>query len=258
MKILLVSDLHYALKQYDWTVASAEKFDVVVIAGDHVDIAGQLAGNVQIVVLLKYFSRIAARSRVIVSSGNHDLDARDASGEKVASWMKRAMQLGIPTDGDSIEIGDTLISICPWWDGPEGKRRVQGQFERDASRRKRRWLWVYHAPPAGSPTSWNGRQSYGDSELSDWIGAYCPDVVLAGHIHEAPFKTGGSWVDQIGNTWIFNSGRQIGPIPAHVVLDIERNEASWISLAGEEHVRLDRPLKRLEGLSNLFPGPSPA
>ena len=33
MKFLLVSDLHYALKQYDWTAAAAPDFDVVVIAG---------------------------------------------------------------------------------------------------------------------------------------------------------------------------------------------------------------------------------
>lgn len=261
MKILLVSDLHYALKQYDWTLAAADKFDVVVIAGDHIDIAGHLDGAVQVVVLLKYFSLIAARTRVIVSSGNHDLDTRDDAGEKVAAWMRKATRLGIPTDGDSVEVGDTLITICPWWDGPEGKQRVQAQLERDAARLKKRWVWVYHAPPEHSPTSWNGRRSFGDAELTAWIGAYAPDVVLAGHIHEAPFKTGGSWVDRIGDTWVFNAGRQIGPIPAHVVIDTARDEASWFSLAGEEHVRLNGPLQRLEGLSppaHPAPGPSPA
>jgi Icc-related predicted phosphoesterase len=257
LKILLVSDLHYALKQYDWMVASAERFNVVVIAGDHVDIAGQLEGNVQAVVLLKYFSLIAARTLVVVSSGNHDLDARDECGEKVASWMRKAKRLGIPADGDSIEIGDALISICPWWDGPAGRRRVHEQLARDAARRAGRWLAVYHAPPEHSPTSWNGRRSFGDPELSAWIDVFHPDVVLAGHIHEAPFKSGGSWVDRIGDTWVFNAGRQIGPIPAHIVIDTARNEASWYSLAGEEHVRLNGPVQRLDSLIHPAPGPSP-
>lgn len=100
MKFLLVSDLHYALKQYDWTASVAHNFDAVVIAGDHLDIAGQLDGRVQIIVILKYLRRLAARSRVIISSGNHDLDVRDEYGEKIASWMKSARALGIPADGE--------------------------------------------------------------------------------------------------------------------------------------------------------------
>ena len=38
MKCLVVSDLHYALKQFGWAIAVAADFDVVV-AGDHLDIS---------------------------------------------------------------------------------------------------------------------------------------------------------------------------------------------------------------------------
>jgi Icc-related predicted phosphoesterase len=200
LKILLVSDLHYALKQYDWTASVAPAFDVVVVAGDHLDIAGQLAGNVQILVILKYLKLLASRTRLIVLSGNHDLDAHDAAGEKVALWMQRVRQLGIPADGDAVEIGDTLISVCPWWDGPAARRSVEAQLARDAARVKKSWIWVYHAPPSDSPTSWNGRRSFGDEALSGWIARFEPDIVLTGHIHEAPFKSGGSWADRIGST----------------------------------------------------------
>ena len=47
MKLLLVSDLHYALPQFDWTTAVAPDFDLVVMAGDHLDIAGHVAGAAQ-------------------------------------------------------------------------------------------------------------------------------------------------------------------------------------------------------------------
>ena len=216
----------------------------MVIAGDHLDISGQLAGNVQILVILKYLRRLAARTRVIASSGNHDLDRRDPDGEKVASWMAKVSRLGIPTDGDTVEIGDALVTICPWWDGPRMKAAVQAQLERDAARPKRSWIWIYHAPPEGSATSWSGQRFYGDTELVTWIETYQPDMVMCGHIHEAPFKRGGSWVDRIGATWVFNCGQQIGPTPTHIVIDTEAREAAWFSLAGNELVRLDAPLVR--------------
>jgi Icc-related predicted phosphoesterase len=244
MKILLVSDLHYALKQFDWAAAAMPDFDLVVIAGDHIDAAGQLGGGVQVVVILSYLKRMAAQGRLVVSSGNHDLDRRDAAGEKVAAWMSRVRRLGIPTDGDTIRVGDTLVTICPWWDGPHARAAVEAQLARDAAQPRARWIWVYHAPPEGSPTAWNGQRSLGDADLARWIGDHGPDLVFCGHIHEAPFKRGGSWVDRIGSTWVFNSGQQIGPTPAHVAIDTEAQEAAWFSLAGAELARLDAPLER--------------
>jgi hypothetical protein len=75
---------------------------------------------------------------------------------------------------------------------------------------------------------------------------------LSGHIHESPFKRDGSWVDRIGETWVFNAGRQIGEIPAHVIFDTDCERAAWFSLAGAEAVRLDAPLSRpVETLSAL-------
>jgi Icc-related predicted phosphoesterase len=264
VRILLVSDLHYALKQFDWAAEVAANFDLVVAAGDHIDIAGHLDGRVQVVVILKYLRRMAARTRVIASSGNHDLDRRDADGEKIAAWMSQVRALGIPTDGDSVVCGDTLITVCPWWDGPNAKEKVARLLEADAEKPKRAWHWVYHAPPEGSPTSWNGKRHYGDADLARWIAHYTPDIVYAGHIHEAPFKTGGSWADRIGDTWVFNSGRQIGPVPAHIVLDTEARTAAWFSLAGAEIVDLDAACERLpleaapDWLTSPARGQSPA
>jgi hypothetical protein len=189
---------------------------------------------------------MAAQTRVIASSGNHDLDRRDADGEKIASWMNQVRALGTATDGDSQQIGDTLITICPWWDGPHAKERVARLLEVDAAKSKRAWHWVYHAPPEGSPTSWNGKRHYGDADLSHWIERYGPDIVYTGHIHEAPFKSGGAWADRIGDTWVFNSGRQIGPTPTHIILDTQANAAAWFSLAGAEIVDLNGPLERVE------------
>jgi predicted MPP superfamily phosphohydrolase len=128
VRFLLVSDLHYALKQYDWTASVASDFDSVVIAGDHLDISNHVDGSVQVVVILKYLKRLMDCTRIITSSGNHDLDSRDANGEKTARWMRRVKMMGIPSDGDSVALDDILVTICPWWDGPSAKQAVEAQL----------------------------------------------------------------------------------------------------------------------------------
>lgn len=251
MKLLLVSDLHYALRQFDWVEAVADRFDVVVIAGDHLDISAIASVDAQVVVLLTYLRRLKDRTRVVVSSGNHDLTGRTASGERAARWMAKVRQLGVAADGDLIEIGDLSISVCPWWDGPTTCAEVGALLARHAEHRRGRWLWVYHAPPEGSPLSYTGTSHIGDAALLEWIRTYSPDVVLTGHIHQAPFRRGGSWADRIGDTWVFNAGRQIGPSPTHVVIDLAAREASWFSQAGDELVHLDAPDVRREALTPL-------
>src|SRR5690606_15407107 len=114
---------------------------------------------------------------------------------------------------DTVTVADVTVTLCPWWDGPETLKAVGAQLDAAAATRSGPWIWVYHAPPPDSPVSWNGRRHYGDAALNGWIAKYRPDFVFSGHVHEAPFARDGSWVDRIGDTWVFNAGRQIGPIP---------------------------------------------
>jgi Icc-related predicted phosphoesterase len=239
MKLLLVSDLHYALKQFDWVHSVADRFDAVAIAGDHLDSSSTVGVDVQIVVIGKYLRRLQTRTRLLVSSGNHDLNGRDAAGERVARWLSDAGNFGFIVDGGRVEIDHTLMTVCPWWDGPKGRDAVGEQLVRDAAHRRGRWIWVYHAPPDQSPVSWTGSKHYGDADLRQWISRYQPDLVLTGHIHQAPFRAGGSWIDRVDGTWILNAGRQIGPCPTYVVIDTDSMQAMWFSLAGNEIVRLD-------------------
>jgi Icc-related predicted phosphoesterase len=131
-------------------------------------------------------------------------------------------------------IGDTLVTVCPWWDGDVGKAAVDAQLADDARRRPAHWIWVYHWPPTGSPTSWTGKRHYGDDDLVDWVRRHQPDVVLTGHVHQSPFKPDGGWADRLGETWIFNAGRQIGPVPTRVEIDLTGGSAEWISMLGVE------------------------
>jgi Icc-related predicted phosphoesterase len=238
MRILLLSDLHYSLPQFDWAVRNAPAFDLVVLAGDQLDISSPVPVDSQTVVVLQYLSMLHDAGRVVVSSGNHDLTGPDENAEQAALWLSEAHAAGVPTDGESLLIDQTLITICPWWDGPIGRAAVDAQLAADALRRPSRWIWVYHWPPLGSPTCWTGRRDYGDADLVGWIDKHQPDLVLCGHVHQPPFKPDGSWADRIRNTWVFNPGHQIGPMPAHIEIDLSAGTALWRSLMGEEGLRL--------------------
>jgi Icc-related predicted phosphoesterase len=238
VRILLVSDLHYSLPQFDWVVDNASSFDLVVLAGDHLDISSPVALDAQSVVVLRYFSLIRDATHMAASSGNHDLTGPDAHGEQAALWLDNARQAGIPTDGDSLHFADTLVTVCPWWDGPVGRDALAAELAAASAERPSRWIWIYHWPPLGSPTCWTGRKDYGDTELGGWIDTYKPDLVLTGHVHEPPFKPTGSWADRRGDTWIFNPGHQIGPVPTHIEIDLANDSAVWRSLLGEEQLRM--------------------
>lgn len=239
MRILLVSDLHYTLKQYDWVQSVAPEFDVVVIAGDHLDISAVIDGDAQAIVILKYLERLHGKTRLLVSSGNHDLTRADANGEKTARWLAKARAMGIPMDGDVLDVDGTLFTICAYWDGPAGRAAIGTLLAEAATRPRRQWIWVYHAPPDQTRISWIGKRFFGDEYLNGWIAEHRPDLVLCGHIHQSPFRKGGSWVDKVGDTWVFNAGRQIGPAPTHVIIDTTARTAAWSSLAGQQEIGLD-------------------
>ena len=232
MKILFVADLHYTLKQFDWLVASAAEYDAIIIGGDLLDLSSALDPDVQILVVEKYLERIRQKTRLLVSSGNHDGDSRNAADESVAQWIRDTRVEGLFVDGDDLELGSIRVTICPWWDGPVTRAELEAQLEQAAQHSPQRWIWVHHAPPSNSPICWTGRKSVGDEFLRGWIERYQPDLVLSGHIHNAPFVKAGSWIDRIGRTWVFNPGRQIGPCPTAIVFDLDAMTAEWTSLEG--------------------------
>ena len=239
MKILVVADLHYSLPQFDWVLQQAPNYDMVVIAGDLLETASAVDPGTQIVVVGTYLKRLRQATRLLVCSGNHDLDALNADGEKHAGWLNAARRLAIHVDGDTVLIDDVMITVCAWWDGPLTLKRIGDQLAAAAPDRIGRWIWVHHAPPAESPVSWAGGRHYGDTALSGWIVQYQPDFVFSGHVHEAPTARGGSWVDRIGNTWVFNAGRQLGAPPARIEVDLGLRTARWVSQAGIEEISFE-------------------
>lgn len=232
MRLLLVSDLHYVLRQFDWVLDRASEFDVVVLAGDLLDISSLVPLETQVVAMQATIRALTERCTTIVCSGNHDLTARNVHGEKSAPWIEAMGTNGAFVDWMTLDGDDLRITICPWWDGPATRADVAEQLAGDRPDDGRRWMWIYHYPPDDSPVSWVGNRHIGDRDLTGWIAEHRPDVVLTGHIHDAPFRDGGSWSATMGTTTVINAGRHTGPIPAHVEIDSVENRATWWSAYG--------------------------
>jgi Icc-related predicted phosphoesterase len=233
MKILYVADLHYSLKQFDWLLANAGPYEIAAIGGDLLDVAGALDPDVQIVVIERYLRRLRSQTRLLVVSGNHDADARNSAGEWFAKWLRKSRGDGLFVDGDEVSLPNATVTLCPWWDGPVSRAELEEFLSQASSRVAGKWIWIHHAPPDRSPVSWTGKKFGGDKYLVEWIQRFGPDLVLCGHIHNAPFYPDGSWIDRIGKTWVFNPGRQIGPRPTSIVVDLDAMTAEWVSLEGE-------------------------
>jgi Icc-related predicted phosphoesterase len=61
---------------------------------------------------------------------------------------------------------------------------------------------------------------------------------LCGHIHQAPWVNGGSWHARLGHTWVFNPGKQVGPVPPHITLDTDAMTAEWYGVFESETIDL--------------------
>ncbi|AOS43148.1 Calcineurin-like phosphoesterase superfamily domain protein [Lacunisphaera limnophila] len=239
MKLLAVSDLHFGLTQFDWVVQQAGSYDAVILAGDLLDLGGHLDLDSQITVVVKYLRTISTKTRLLVCSGNHDGDEKNADHEFVARWLQRVRAAGLVVDGAGTDIGGMRLSVCPWWDGP-ATRTAMGAFLRaEQPVPPRPWLWVHHAPPDGVGVSWTGQKHAGDTFLVETIRELAPDFVFSGHIHNSPFRTGGAWAVRLGRTWVFNAGHQLGAPPSYIELDLSRRTARWVSQAGDEEISLD-------------------
>jgi Icc-related predicted phosphoesterase len=238
MKLLTVGDLHYNVRQFDWLLASAEAYDAVIIVGDLLNIAGHVDLDTQILVANKYLQKLQAKTTLLVCSGNHDGDRKGASGEYFADWLDTTALESIHGDGAGLSIGDWRFSSCPWWDGPEGRAKVDSFLRTEKAKAHKHWFIIHHAPPSETRTAWTGKRDFGDSHLREFIIEHEPEIVLSGHIHNAPFRQEDGWYDTIGATRIFNAGYQMGDLPPCLVFDLENKTVSWSSLAGQESISL--------------------
>ena len=149
IRILSVADLHYKLRQLDWVASVAADYDLVVLAGDLLDISSIVEPDAQIAVVLEYLRRLAARHDRRRVLGQPRPQRRErARRARRPRWLDAARDAGVFVDGTSFGTDRELVTVCPWWDGPRTRDDVDAQLAADAAVLDgRRWIWAYHAPP---------------------------------------------------------------------------------------------------------------
>ncbi|MBC2607156.1 metallophosphoesterase family protein [Pelagicoccus albus] len=238
MKVLLVSDLHMNLKQFRWVEESASRYDLVVIAGDLLDLASQFDKQEQIQQITPILERIKTHCPLLVSSGNHDGNTRTPEGEEHADWIKDLRAKGIVSDGQYLDLANYRFTVCPWWNDSQTRREMAKLLKDSQPAAEVSWIWIHHAPPRGSAIARTRKGDAGDPFLSRLIGTYKPTAVLCGHIHNAPFYNEGAWAERVGQTWVFNPGKQPGEVPTHIDFDTETNTATYTNAEEREGLAL--------------------
>ena len=239
MRILLVSDLHYSLPQFDWVVHAGA--DVrprragrrpprhrVVGAARRAERGGAAVPAAA--------ARDGPRGGELGQPRPHRPRRRGRAGGAVAGRRPRA---GRADRRRLAALGDTLVTDLPVVGRPGGHGR------RRAAADRRRRAGVRRAGSGCTTGRRSARRRAGRAGATTatptsagWIDRFRPDIVLTGHVHEPPFKPDGAWADRIGDTWVFNAGRQIGPVPAHIEIDLA---ASARPAGGRCRRRGDRP-----------------
>ena len=237
MQILLVSDLHYTLKQLDWVASVAGDFDLVVVAGDHLDIASIVEPDAQIAVVLEYLSRMAAKTdgRRVLGQPRPQRAQRARRARRARGSTRRATPACL-VDGTRSDDRRRVVTVCPWWDGPRTARASSTGSSPPTPRLvgDRQWIWVYHAPPDASPTSWTGKRHYGDEDL---VGvdraAPARASCSADTCTSRRSRPTASWIDRDRlDDWSSTPAARSGPMPTRIELDTDAGRARWSSLAG--------------------------
>lgn len=225
------------LGQLEWVAQQAHRFDVVALAGDLLQIAAGPERE-QVAAILPLLKRIREQAPLLVCSGNHDGDAKSASGEVYAGWIRALRKMDVTPDGYSWAKDGYRFTCCPWWHGAEAREAMLGQLRTESAEARGKWIWIHHAPPRGSRIAWTTKGDAGDPLLLKLIGQYRPRLVLCGHVHDAPFYEEGGWFERVGETYVFNPGKQPGPAPACIELDLEAGTAARYSFEGVQRVDL--------------------
>ena len=222
----------------------AGDFDVVVIAGDHLDLSSLVDWRAQSVVVRKYIELLESED-----PADHLLRqprprfARRASARRWRAGSATCTARRCPSDGSrSLMVDDTLITICPWWDGP----LVRADVARLAAEARRSARPLDLGPPCAARQVADelGRQplfrrcrarANGSPRTSRTSSS--PATSTSRPSSAAARGSTGS-----ASTWVFNAGHQFGAPPAHIILDTDEAMALWFSAAGNQYVRLDQPL----------------
>lgn len=221
--ILHVTDFHCAECWYEWLVKVSDRYSLVCITGDLLDLTPNIKRSDQSDMVLGFLREIKAPMAIV--SGNHDSASGDFPRFQRAGWMHELGRDHAFVDGESFEHSGFLFRCLGWHE----RLPIAGPKE----------VWLHHAPPNLARTAFSrGGCDFGDFDLGEHVRAGLgPRLVLSGHVHDPVLNA-----DRVGDCWLLNPGfADSSTVPNYFEIDLERAVAMHREASGgaktEKHLR---------------------
>lgn len=214
VRVLTVSELHQQRVLFT-KLREAVDFhqpNVLALLGDFLDVPGVGAGMLGTRECAEAIARLPV-PEIVVVRGNHEdwnylsfADAMSSAGRSLTMLHGEAhvhgplTMIGFPTLlGDETAFTIHKEPLPPHPDGwlPKVLKKT-GPAGRS--------LWLMHEPPAGTPLSVSSGPVAGNQEWTDAIHRFSPWLVICGHDHRTPVKSG-KWHHRLGDTVVVNVGQ---------------------------------------------------
>jgi hypothetical protein len=232
MRLLLTADLRYRLPWFKWLEAQASRYDAVAISGDFLDVFYKEPLKRQVQRTTRWLHSLAAKTKVILCSGNHD--TIDTPIEPPAcptpAWMA-GLDSGLAIDGKTTVVRDQVIVTSLSFIATGAQKHsilVAALHIRDAKRLP--WIILHHHPPSF-------HEGIGQEELiaGRLLREFSPTFWVSGRLYgQEPFLRKRGWIQRMGDSIVLNTP-QLGagqnlldaPFPNHIVLDLESRQLTW-------------------------------
>lgn len=218
IRILTVADLHQSARLHSQLAAAVDRHrpDVLVLLGDFLDVPGTGTGMLSVAACGDAIARMQV-PEVVVVRGNHEgwnflefSEAFTSTGRQFRSLHGEHLthgpitMIGFPCllgDETAFTLHKPPLPTCS--DGwlPHLVRRIGPAA---------RTLWLMHEPPTGTPLSVSSGPISGNRDWTNAIHRFSPRLVICGHDHLTPLKTG-RWHYRIGDTVVVNVGQPHDP-----------------------------------------------
>jgi hypothetical protein len=244
VRILLTADLHFHRPWFEWILRVADRYDLVCVAGDLLNIYHPDGFVPQLIYVFEWVQQfVKLPSNLALCSGNHDLpvnlpllkpgdsirkDKLSTLSEyaKNRRWL-RALRLThqVAVDEDSKMVrsthGEFLSVLCFPYEA-DGRVTIPECITEPA-------LILHHEPPAQTRIA---EPKGGNREFALFVARRQPAWTLSGHVHYTAGEQN-HFFQTIGRTCCFNC-RQIPietvvlpPEPNFISLDTRTREVSW-------------------------------
>jgi hypothetical protein len=241
MRLLLTAELGWNHRWFKWLDEGSERYDLVAIAGDLINVFRSEPLNLQTLKAKAFLRSLARKTRIALSSGNNDtVDEVDTSSRgPVPMWMAGLDSINtLISDGRTSIVRQRLIvTTLSYISTIERKRFWLAEGAKLRKKTGLPWLVIHHHPPA-----FHGSASPEELSAGELLEEFAPNFWAAGRFFDHAHPRGFNWMQTIDQSVVLNvTQRSIGSVfreavfPNHIVLDLESGKIQWNSWLESEN-----------------------